>query len=274
MGFAAVLSTFILVAMEGRLVGGAQRGSCCWPSFSSFRSAFGRLVRARLGRRARERPPDYPPDASDPGEARARRLEAVLGPRGFCEPCGRLKPFRTHHCKVCGRCVLRYDHHCPWINGCVGANNLGPFLHFVAGTTALAAFASALGAGLFAYDLLGSPDPLEAARAPPASLLAVGAATAFPVLLCLSLPCFLGLHAAQLARNETTVEGLGSSTLYVGGASVGTLWTPSGARRLLPRFWPRRTSAAASARPTGRTCWRRRGCRPRARCARRPQGIV
>lgn len=34
-------------------------------------------------------------------------------------------------------CVARFDHHCPWINNCVGANNLRYFITFLFSTSAL-----------------------------------------------------------------------------------------------------------------------------------------
>lgn len=40
-----------------------------------------------------------------------------------CEPCGMVKPARSHHCSICQRCVYLMDHHCPWINNCVGMEN-------------------------------------------------------------------------------------------------------------------------------------------------------
>jgi hypothetical protein len=38
---------------------------------------------------------------------------------------------RSRHCSICNRCVERFDHHCPWINGCVGTGNHGPFAIFI-----------------------------------------------------------------------------------------------------------------------------------------------
>ena len=48
-----------------------------------------------------------------------------------CDKCNEIKPARTHHCSACGCCVFHMDHHCPWINNCVGMENLRYFLLFL-----------------------------------------------------------------------------------------------------------------------------------------------
>ena len=49
----------------------------------------------------------------------------------YCNICSQYKPIRSHHCNICGYCVLKMDHHCPWINNCVGQNNLRYFILFL-----------------------------------------------------------------------------------------------------------------------------------------------
>ncbi|KAF9883466.1 palmitoyltransferase akr1 [Aspergillus nanangensis] len=49
----------------------------------------------------------------------------------FCVPCMARKPLRSKHCRRCGRCVAKHDHHCPWIDNCVGANNLRHFVLYI-----------------------------------------------------------------------------------------------------------------------------------------------
>ncbi|OJJ50463.1 hypothetical protein ASPZODRAFT_147975 [Penicilliopsis zonata CBS 506.65] len=49
----------------------------------------------------------------------------------FCIYCMVRKPLRSKHCRRCNRCVAKHDHHCPWIENCVGANNLRHFVLYV-----------------------------------------------------------------------------------------------------------------------------------------------
>ncbi|GAQ06916.1 palmitoyltransferase akr1 [Aspergillus lentulus] len=49
----------------------------------------------------------------------------------FCVFCMVRKPLRSKHCKRCSRCVAKHDHHCPWIDNCVGANNLRHFVLYI-----------------------------------------------------------------------------------------------------------------------------------------------
>lgn len=45
----------------------------------------------------------------------------------MCADCRIPYNTKSYHCFICNRCIYRYDHHCPWINGCVGAHNVGKF---------------------------------------------------------------------------------------------------------------------------------------------------
>ncbi|KAL1984855.1 hypothetical protein VTN96DRAFT_8610 [Rasamsonia emersonii] len=49
----------------------------------------------------------------------------------FCIHCMVRKPLRSKHCRRCGRCVAKHDHHCPWIDNCVGVNNLRHFVQYI-----------------------------------------------------------------------------------------------------------------------------------------------
>lgn len=48
-----------------------------------------------------------------------------------CSECNDIKLVRTRHCSVCNRCVFHIDHHSPWVNNCVGLENLRFYLLFV-----------------------------------------------------------------------------------------------------------------------------------------------
>mmetsp|Transcript_738 Transcript_738/g.1436 ORF Transcript_738/g.1436 Transcript_738/m.1436 type:complete len:263 (+) Transcript_738:295-1083(+) len=59
---------------------------------------------------------------------------ALLGGT-FCVKCNYYKPPNAHHCSMCKVCIMDMDHHCPWLNTCIGANNLRYFFQFLVWAT-------------------------------------------------------------------------------------------------------------------------------------------
>lgn len=45
-----------------------------------------------------------------------------------CATCESSQPPRARHCNVCDSCVFRSDHHSVWLDNCIGALNMGPYV--------------------------------------------------------------------------------------------------------------------------------------------------
>lgn len=58
----------------------------------------------------------------------------------FCTACIIRKPLRSKHCSECDHCVAKFDHHCPWVDNCIGQNNLKYFVGFIFWTPVCLAF--------------------------------------------------------------------------------------------------------------------------------------
>ncbi|KAF9126733.1 Palmitoyltransferase zdhhc15 [Mortierella sp. 14UC] len=86
---------------------------------------------------------DYPQDIESAPESPVATLSISKkdGSPRWCDLCQIVKPDRCHHCKECDQCVLRMDHHCPWVNSCIGYNNLKFFYLFIMYASFLAIWA-------------------------------------------------------------------------------------------------------------------------------------
>jgi hypothetical protein len=51
----------------------------------------------------------------------------------YCSKCQSPRIPSSEHCDICGVCIRQRDHHCPWMNKCIGENNVLPFYLFIAG---------------------------------------------------------------------------------------------------------------------------------------------
>uniref|UniRef100_A0A7S1XSN4 Palmitoyltransferase n=2 Tax=Phaeomonas parva TaxID=124430 RepID=A0A7S1XSN4_9STRA len=76
--------------------------------------------------------------------------DVIYDSRRYCDTCDQRRPARSKHCKLCGYCVPRFDHHCPWVNTCVGQDNLPYFLAFLATHCALLWYGSVVLGLIFA----------------------------------------------------------------------------------------------------------------------------
>ncbi|KAG0207830.1 palmitoyltransferase for Vac8p [Mortierella sp. NVP41] len=70
-------------------------------------------------------------EAAQDGPAATLCISKKDGSPRWCDLCQIVKPDRCHHCRECDQCVLRMDHHCPWVNSCIGYNNLKFFYLFI-----------------------------------------------------------------------------------------------------------------------------------------------
>ncbi|KAL2787460.1 hypothetical protein BJX66DRAFT_310844 [Aspergillus keveii] len=79
--------------------------------------------------------PGYVPKLGSRNQQRAVIAELFeqwkFDEENFCVYCMVRRPLRSKHCKRCSRCVSKHDHHCPWIDNCVGSNNLRPFVLYI-----------------------------------------------------------------------------------------------------------------------------------------------
>ncbi|KAM9976049.1 hypothetical protein ACTFIR_009890 [Dictyostelium discoideum] len=130
-------------------------------------------------------------------------------------------PARSKHCRVCDRCVGRFDHHCPWINNCVGENNLRYFLLFVFSTSMLCMYGAYLcGFSMYSFmkindvknlgytkDGVWTPIPtailLKYIAFESRSILPLGA---FCFVISLFLFYFFFYHIWLISKNTTTNE--------------------------------------------------------------------
>ncbi|PGH17999.1 hypothetical protein AJ80_04620 [Polytolypa hystricis UAMH7299] len=130
----------------------------------------------------------------------------------FCVYCMIRKPLRSKHCRRCKRCVSKHDHHCPWIDNCVGANNLRHFVLYI--------FAMEIGILLFIRLVIAYIEAIPAPPNPQCNILSpaicgIVERDTFTIILTfwaslqlvwVSLLCVVQL--IQISRNQTTYENM------------------------------------------------------------------
>ncbi|EEH49218.2 uncharacterized protein PADG_05297 [Paracoccidioides brasiliensis Pb18] len=135
----------------------------------------------------------------------------------FCVYCMIRKPLRSKHCRRCKRCVSKHDHHCPWIDNCVGANNLRHFLLYI--------FSMEIGIIIFIQLVLAHIDSIPAPSNAECNILSsflcsIVTRDTFTIVLTLwiglqliwvTMLCLVQL--VQISRNQTTYENMRGHTL-------------------------------------------------------------
>ncbi|OJD13323.1 hypothetical protein AJ78_06214 [Emergomyces pasteurianus Ep9510] len=135
----------------------------------------------------------------------------------FCVYCMIRKPLRSKHCRRCKRCVSKHDHHCPWIDNCVGANNLRHFILYI--------FSMEIGIVVFIQlvtahiDVIPVPPDSEC-NILSSTLCGILSRDTFTIVLTIwisvqliwvSMLCIVQL--VQISRNQTTYENMRGHTL-------------------------------------------------------------
>ncbi|KAG5297717.1 palmitoyltransferase akr1 [Histoplasma ohiense] len=143
----------------------------------------------------------------------------------FCVYCMIRKPLRSKHCRRCKRCVSKHDHHCPWIDNCVGANNLRHFILYI--------FSMEIGIIFFIQLVMAHIDLIPARSDAECNILSsvlcdILSRDTFTIILTIwvsiqliwvSMLCVVQL--VQISRNQTTYESMHGHTLdYANSASA------------------------------------------------------
>ncbi|EAS35590.2 palmitoyltransferase akr1 [Coccidioides immitis RS] len=160
--------------------------------------------------------PGYVPKLSSRNQQRTCIMELFkswqFDEDNFCVFCMIRKPLRSKHCRRCRRCVSKHDHHCPWIDNCVGTNNLRHFVLYI--------FSMEVGIILFiqlVINYLGAlPPPTDSeCNILSSSLCSMVKRDTFTIILTfwialqlvwVTMLCVVQL--VQISRNQTTYENM------------------------------------------------------------------
>mmetsp|Transcript_21657 Transcript_21657/g.50626 ORF Transcript_21657/g.50626 Transcript_21657/m.50626 type:complete len:320 (+) Transcript_21657:85-1044(+) len=116
----------------------------------------------------------------------------------YCKWCLKYKPDRCHHCRICCLCILRMDHHCPMVYNCIGfRNHKYFFLLLIYSITDLV---------LVAVTMLDSVLRAIYSDLSFEVMLALVAAEALALSLCVAMGYFLCFHVWLVLQGLTTLE--------------------------------------------------------------------
>jgi ankyrin repeat protein len=177
----------------------------------------------------------------------------------FCVQCMVRKPLRSKHCRRCRRCVAKHDHHCPWINNCVGNNNIRHFFIYIISLEFGIAFFIAL---VWSYmELLpasATPQTCNILTPPLCSLVLrdpwTVTLTLWATLQLTWVTLLLVVQTLQISKNQTTYENMKRHS-HQHPQSL-----PHGAAAPFPTSLNDTAAAASSLHPTPRrpdTCLKR-----------------
>lgn len=131
----------------------------------------------------------------------------------FCTLCMVRKPLRSKHCRRCRRCVSKQDHHCPWINNCVGNNNIRHFFIYILSLElGIAFFITLVWSYIEALPASAKPQICNILTPPLCSLVLrdpwTVALTVWTTLQLIWVTLLLVVQTVQISKNQTTYENM------------------------------------------------------------------
>ena len=131
----------------------------------------------------------------------------------FCVQCMVRKPLRSKHCRRCRRCVAKHDHHCPWINNCVGNNNIRHFfIYIISLEFGIAFFITLVWSYMELLPASATPQTCNILTPPLCSLVLrdpwTVTLTLWATLQLTWVTLLLVVQTLQISKNQTTYENM------------------------------------------------------------------